>query len=747
LGITQTNSKSVIEKKIQHYQAKGDVLKADGDMEEALYFWGKANSLRNKIYPKNDYHRAWNYALLSNYHFELMEVIPTNLYADSCLKLLKNLTIAQQKEIKIYKIWNILGQSIKLNSKTVYNTEEIIRYQKVQAYYQKSIDFLLNLKTDSIQLAKTYHLMANSFTDLTAFNLGNATLESKQQQIESSKKANYYYNKALLIWNQLYGAKNHESAKTLYVNGLMYGYLNKINFPDKTLAEISYYSKAMKAFDITNFKKNRVKLKENTSKNNLLMCLVLNTIAHRDMYLKTKNETYLTKAKWINELSIAVWHSIIEQFKSKNTNKLLSVYTLNPFNKTIELEFLQKKMSKKSLEKVFEANQQLKFIDILKWNNKLNIKAKSLTKFQDELTKDELFIDIISLDEPQILFVTKNKIWIQALDKIEIQNQIKNFNQAISDINYNNFISSSYKLQKSLFQKKEYSSFKKLIISPSGIFAQLPFEALLYSNKNTKLNDYRKLDYLMNTHKISYSISTLFYSNQIEEIDKQMSAFAPYNKGYSQLPFSEKLNTYLTKEFSAKCYTQKNATLSNFVQSTESIKHLSAHGLIDLELSRNSGLVFSDSILRNEDIYNLNNKTKLMVINTCNSGLGKNYSGDGTDGFIRSFHSKGVVNTISNLWEVDDKASNEVIKLFYNNLFEGQITSEALQNAKLEMVHSAPNSDLAAPYYWAGHLAIGNELKVKQEKSNYLKLLIVLSCILVPILIVFIKKKLINPFD
>lgn len=54
-------------------QYEGDLYKLKGDLEEALIHWKESNRIRTKFYKKNDYHLAWNYALMSNYYFEKIE--------------------------------------------------------------------------------------------------------------------------------------------------------------------------------------------------------------------------------------------------------------------------------------------------------------------------------------------------------------------------------------------------------------------------------------------------------------------------------------------------------------------------------------------------------------------------------------------------------------------------------------------------------------------------------------------------
>ena len=64
-------------------QYEGDFYKSKGDLEEALVHWKESNRIRSSQYRTNDYHLAWNYALLSNYYYEKIEIQLAKKYADS----------------------------------------------------------------------------------------------------------------------------------------------------------------------------------------------------------------------------------------------------------------------------------------------------------------------------------------------------------------------------------------------------------------------------------------------------------------------------------------------------------------------------------------------------------------------------------------------------------------------------------------------------------------------------------------
>ncbi len=96
--------------KIELYHLYGDYLNDKGDYDEAWIFWNKSNQLRSKLYPKNNYQKAWIYALKAYYNYQKIEKENLKIYTDSCSYFLSKCTNIENKP-DIYKIWNILAQA------------------------------------------------------------------------------------------------------------------------------------------------------------------------------------------------------------------------------------------------------------------------------------------------------------------------------------------------------------------------------------------------------------------------------------------------------------------------------------------------------------------------------------------------------------------------------------------------------------------------------------------------------------
>lgn len=144
------------------------------------------------------------------------------------------------------------------------------------------------------------------------------------------------------------------------------------------------------------------------------------------------------------------------------------------------------------------------------------------------------------------------------------------------------------------------------------------------------------------------------------------------------------------------------------------IVHFATHGLVNNEHPELSGIVLSlfdeqgrsqDGFLRLHDIYNLHLPADLVVLSACSTGLGKDIKGEGLIGLTRGFMYAGASSVVASLWKVDDEATAELMKHFYDAMFIKQLTpAAALREAQLRM---SRDKHWSAPYYWAGFVIQG----------------------------------------
>ena len=94
------------------------------------------------------------------------------------------------------------------------------------------------------------------------------------------------------------------------------------------------------------------------------------------------------------------------------------------------------------------------------------------------------------------------------------------------------------------------------------------------------------------------------------------------------------------------------------------------------------------------------------MLSCCHSGQGE-IKADGVVGIARAFLGAGARSVLVSLWAIDDKATLEFMKNFYEHLVKGKSASEALHQAMNCMRESV---EFGAVKYWAPFVLIGDDV-------------------------------------
>jgi CHAT domain-containing protein len=149
------------------------------------------------------------------------------------------------------------------------------------------------------------------------------------------------------------------------------------------------------------------------------------------------------------------------------------------------------------------------------------------------------------------------------------------------------------------------------------------------------------------------------------------------------------------------------------------IVHFATHGVINNQHPELSGIVLSlidkngnqeNGFLQLHDIYNLRLSAELVTLSACQTGLGKEVSGEGMVGLTRGFMYSGAKSMLVSLWKVDDRATSELMRRFYHALLvEGKPPAAALRAAKIAMLEE---NRWKAPFYWAAFVFQGDPARI-----------------------------------
>ncbi|PYS51742.1 MAG: hypothetical protein DMF68_03310 [Acidobacteria bacterium] len=175
-------------------------------------------------------------------------------------------------------------------------------------------------------------------------------------------------------------------------------------------------------------------------------------------------------------------------------------------------------------------------------------------------------------------------------------------------------------------------------------------------------------------------------------------------------------STFIAAEYDATREQLQKADLTQYA-----ILHFATHGLLDPKRPENSGLLLStvkpdgqtqSGFVGLQDIYALHAPVELVVLSACQTALGKDVRGEGLLGLTRGFMYAGASSVVASLWKVDDEATAELMRQFYINMLQKEMTPAAALRAAQNSIRQKP--EWRSPYYWAAFTLQGeNHMLIK----------------------------------
>ena len=183
-----------------------------------------------------------------------------------------------------------------------------------------------------------------------------------------------------------------------------------------------------------------------------------------------------------------------------------------------------------------------------------------------------------------------------------------------------------------------------------------------------------------------------------------------------QLLFAEEEVEMIGKILNITPITGRQATKREVLKrlSSVSLVHFAAHGCMEtgeIALTPDPDRISTvpteeDYILTIGDVLNVQLRAKLVVLSCCHSGRGE-IKAEGVVGIARAFMGAGARSVVVSLWAIDDEATLEFMKCFYQHLAEGKPASESLNLAMKSLRESDKFCDIK---HWAPFLLIGDDV-------------------------------------
>ena len=130
--------------------------------------------------------------------------------------------------------------------------------------------------------------------------------------------------------------------------------------------------------------------------------------------------------------------------------------------------------------------------------------------------------------------------------------------------------------------------------------------------------------------------------------------------------------------------------------------HFAAHAIANVESPLDSAVILSgpDNAykLYARDVAELPLNAELVTVSACRSAGERAYSGEGLIGFAWAFLRAGARRVVAGLWDVEDRATAQLMDGLYERLAAGRPPSQALRDAKLNIIRKGGAA--ASPHAW-----------------------------------------------
>ena len=485
------------------------------------------------------------------------------------------------------------------------------------------------------------------------------------------------------------------------------------------------------------------------------------------LYQKTQSINYITKAFDIAEKSKA---SVLLQAhqtsfannsgllpkqyiqKERSLKHTLSQYTHNKqrlikTDQNFESNFFKAKQAYDSFAVFLEENYPLYF------NMKYKVQTASIDQVQQALSnKNEAWVEYFLGDGKLYIFtITEDNIEFDALPLPEnYREKITAFRYSLSDYNligknpekaYEQLIKSSFDFY-AVFVKRWHQkmprSITEITIVPDGVLNYIPFEAILTKQVSQRpITPYNELAFLIKQATINYSYSaSLFFKEKNKQKKKHNNRCLGIAPAYAsdglleQLKWTQKEVQSIEKVFEGTYWYGKDAKSSTFKEkaSQYGIIHLAMHGIVNMQNSQRSKLAFADQqnidkafmpdYLYAYELHNMQLQADLVVLSACETGIGKSIRGEGVQSLAHAFIYAGTPSVVSTLWKVNDFASAQLMRAFYQGIKNSAPKPTALRDAKLAYLNKA-DTWAGHPAFWASYVCIGAPNPIVKS-SNFL---------------------------
>ena len=262
----------------------------------------------------------------------------------------------------------------------------------------------------------------------------------------------------------------------------------------------------------------------------------------------------------------------------------------------------------------------------------------------------------------------------------------------------------------------------EIIFVTEGPLCLAPFAALVDSNSKYLSESFRirMIPSLTSLRLIEDSPVDYHYKTGALLVgDPWVQEYTYKGRKLVQLPCAREEVEMIGRILQTETLTGTEATKDVVLERLSSVAlvHIAAHGRMEtgeIALAPNPTRASQtptekDFLLTMKDVSSVQIRARLVVLSCCHSGRGE-IKAEGVVGIARAFLGAGARSVLVSLWAIDDEATLEFMKSFYEHLAEGRSASEALNRAMECMRESDKFSKVK---YWAPFVLIGDDVTLE----------------------------------
>ena len=235
----------------------------------------------------------------------------------------------------------------------------------------------------------------------------------------------------------------------------------------------------------------------------------------------------------------------------------------------------------------------------------------------------------------------------------------------------------------------------EILIVPESCMYQVPFAAISDEGGKYLVDTFRiRVVPSLTTLKLIQDSSPDYHSQRGALIVGDPEVGEVLLKGkrriITSLPCARKEVEMIGRLLGVTPLTGDRATKEAVLDAINSVSliHFAAHGDAErgeIALSPNCPTDFipqdENFLLTMADISQVRLRAKLVVLSCCHSARGK-IKAEGIIGIARAFLGSGARSVLAARWAIEDTATEEFMRCFYQNLFRGKSASESLHEAR-----------------------------------------------------------------